>query len=383
MSLVRRRLAVKIFLSQLAVVVVGVLVLATATELSIPTAFDRHMAAMDLAMRQMMGRGMGMDLEGSLFANFRAAVLEAMALAAAAALGVALAVSVLISRRIVAPICAMLRASERIAEGHYDERVDVPVGGSVEDLDELGQMAIQFNRMAASLENIEGIRRQLIGDVAHELRTPLATLRGSLEALMDGVLEPTPENLHALGREIDRMQRLVRDLEELSRVEAGSYEIRRGRVDLNELVRAVTDSLRPQFDEKGVNLELDAMEGLPPVEVDEGRVQQVLTNIIGNALQYTPGGGQVRIRISRDRDQAAVEVVDTGIGISAEHIGHIFDRFYRVDPSRARASGGSGIGLTIAKRLVEAHGGRIWAESEGPGKGSRFTFTLPLASPHP
>lgn len=380
MSVVKRRLAVKIFLSQVMVVLVGVIVLATATELSIPTAFDRHMAAMDSAMRQMMGQGMGLDLEGSLFANFRSAVLEAMALAALVALGVALAVSVLISRRIVAPVRSILRASERIAEGHYSERVPVPMGGSAENLDELGQMAVQFNRMAASLENIEGIRRKLIGDVAHELRTPLTTLKGSLEALMDGVLEPTPENLHALGREIDRMQRLVSDLGELSRVEAGSYEIRKARIDLNELIQEVVARLRPQFEEKKVALEFHAGEGRLFVDADEGRIQQVLTNIIGNALQYTPSGGRVSVRAKSVRGEVMVEVADTGIGIPPEHLSHIFDRFYRVDPSRARASGGSGIGLTIARHLVEAHGGRIWAESDGPGQGSRFIFTLPIAS---
>jgi histidine kinase len=171
---------------------------------------------------------------------------------------------------------------------------------------------------------------------------------------------------------------LVNDLQELSRVEARAYELHRKPVSVQAVVDATVSRLGRQFEEKGVALETDLPPDLSPVYADEDRLGQVLLNLVGNALQYTAAGGRVAIRASRQRDEVYVSVTDTGIGISAEHLPHLFDRFYRVDKSRSRAGGGSGIGLTIARHLVEAHGGRIWAESPGLGKGSTLTFTLPL-----
>jgi len=270
-------------------------------------------------------------------------------------------------------------ASQRIAAGRYNERVKAP--GSEKDmdsLDEMGLLAVNFNQMAEQLEQTEAMRRQLIGDVAHELRTPLTTIKGSMEGLIDGVLPAEPETFQQVYREADRLQRLVLDLEELSRVEGGAYPLQRKLVSMKALVNSVVQRLRWQFEEKGVKLIVETMEELPIVKVDEDRIAQVLMNLLGNALQYTPEGGEVRIAIKKQRGELQVIVKDTGIGISPEHLDKIFTRFYRVDKSRSRAHGGSGIGLTIAKHWVEAHGGRIWAQSEGEGKGSTFTFTLPL-----
>ena len=374
----RRHLSAKLFLSYLMVVVVGVAVLASSAELVIPSAFGHHLAEMTSMMSGMMGNSDG-TLEMDLYASFRAGVTEALGLAAFSATSVAVIVSLLISRQVVAPVRRMMRASQRIAEGHYEERV--PVSGDFEhgDQDELGQLALSFNRMAARLEQVEGMRRQLVGDVTHELRTPLTTIKGSMEGLMDGVLPANEETYQQIYLEADRLQRLVNDLQELSRVEAKAYELRLKPVSIARLIETAVARLKRQYEEKGVLIEQAFSENLPQVQVDEDRIVQVLINLLGNALQYTPSGGTVSIAALQKDREVQISIQDTGIGIAPEHLPHLFTRFYRADKSRSRAGGGSGIGLTIAKHLVEAHGGRIWATSPGPGKGSTFTFTLPFA----
>ena len=196
---------------------------------------------------------------------------------------------------------------------------------------------------------------------------------------MDGVLEPTEANLHQIYREADRLQRLVGDLQELSRVEAGAFELHRKAVEVEELVSSAAERLAGQFDEKGVRLEIDLAADLPKVLADPDRIGQVMLNLLGNALQYTTSGRTVEVQARRRDRFVEIEIRDEGMGIPAEHLPQVFTRFYRVDRSRSRAGGGSGIGLTIAKHLVEAHGGQIWASSPGSCKGSSFTFTLPLA----
>jgi len=390
---ISRHLAVKFFLSYLVVILVGIVILASAAELAVPRAFDRHLSAMGSMMQEMMGgQPMGGmmgtlsssgDMNADLYRNFRAAVTEALALAALAAGLAAVVVSVVVSRQVVAPIQAMRRASARIAEGHYAERVVIPGNVAAGDLDELAQLALSFNRMAAQLARTEAMRRQLIGDVSHELRTPLTAIKGSLEGLMDGVLPATPETYQQIHREASRLQRLVEDLQELSRVEARAYELHPRRLSPRALLEQAASRLRYQFSEKGVSLEVRTPERLPDVWADEDRIQQVLTNLLGNALRYTPAGGAVTLEAQPARGEVRFQVRDTGVGISPEHLPHLFDRFYRVDKSRSRERGGSGIGLTIAKHLVEAHGGRIWAESAGRGQGSTFVFTLPQAGSLP
>ena len=171
----------------------------------------------------------------------------------------------------------------------------------------------------------------------------------------------------------------MNDLQELSRVEAGAYELNRTPIQITKLVEQTTARLQPQFEEKGVNLELKVPTNVPTVLADEDRISQVLLNLVGNALQYTPSGGTVTISVEKQSSELLITIRDTGIGIATEHLPHLFTRFYRVDKSRSRAGGGSGIGLTIVKYLVEAHGGRVWAESKGTGKGSLFGFSLPVA----
>ncbi|OGO63940.1 MAG: hypothetical protein A2Z45_04140 [Chloroflexi bacterium RBG_19FT_COMBO_55_16] len=377
LSTIRRHLGIKIFLSYLVVILVGVIVLASAAEFAVPSAFDRHMIAMSGMMSDMMG---GARLEKDLFTSFRAAVTEALALAVLAASLVAVLASLFVSRQVVAPVREMMIASQRIAEGHYAERVRVPGDTRKGELDELAQLALSFNQMAAKLEGTESMRRELIGDVAHELRTPLTAIKGSMEGLIDGVLPSEVETYQLIYAEADRLERLVNDLQELSRVEAGAYELIRKPISVSSLVESAAARLSRQFEDKGVTLESKVPANLPPALADEDRIGQVLLNLVGNALQYTPPGGHVRIAASRRGHEVHVSITDTGIGISPEHLPHLFTRFYRVDKSRSRAGGGSGIGLTIARHLVEAHGGRIWVESPGAGRGSSFTFTLPLAN---
>jgi histidine kinase len=370
----------KLFLSYLIIIVVGVLVLASAAELAIPASFNRHMASMGSMMGEMMGSaGTGLERDADLFSSFQAGVNQALFLAASAATLAAVLVSLLVSRRVVEPVRRMMAASQRIADGHYDERVVVRGIPAPEEMDELDQLAVTFNQMAARLERTESMRRQLIGDVAHELRTPLSTIKGSLEGLMDGMLEPDEANLLQLHREAERLQRLVADLQELSRVEAGALELKLQPASVGDLIASAAERLGRQFEDKGVSLEVDLPPDLPSVLADEDRIGQVLLNLLGNALQYTPAGKAVRISARGAAAEVQFEIQDEGIGIPAEHLQHIFTRFYRVDPSRSRAGGGSGIGLTIAKHLVERQGGRIWAESLGAGQGSRFTFILPVA----
>lgn len=379
LKFIRSHLAWKVFLSYVVIVLVGVVVLITATSLSVPTAFDRHMAGMTTMMSGKNVIGNVQPLETELFLNYRAAVFEAISLAAGAALIASVLASFFISRQVVGPIQRMMVISHRIAEGQYEVRLKVSGNVNSNQVDELDQLALSFNQMANKLEKTETMRRQLIGDVTHELRTPLAAIKGYMEGLVDGVLPATPETYQQVHAEADRMGRLVNDLQELSRVEAGAYQLKLESVSAANLIETVISHLKRQFEEKGVHLEEKLEANLPNVSADKDRVLQVLTNLIGNALQYTPTGGKVVIAASTIKSEIHVSIMDSGIGISPDHLPLIFNRFYRTDKSRARLSGGSGIGLTIAQALVKAHHGQIWAESAGEGKGSCFHFTLPIA----
>jgi histidine kinase len=371
---IRSRLGVKLFLSYLVIIIVGILVLAASAEFAIPSAFDRHMVNM------MGSSSMGMmgDMGTDLFTSFTNAFNEALTLAALAAFTAAVAVSFFVSRQVTSPVRAMMTASRNIADGHYDQRVNVI--GSPEGGDELTQLAISFNQMAEKLAQTESMRLQLIGDVSHELRTPLTAIKGSMEGLLDEVLPPTPETFQNIHREADRLQRLVADLQELSRVEAGAVPLELKPGDITPLIESVTQRLQPQFQEKKISFVIEIPPSLPAVLIDGDRISQILINILGNALQYTPAGGRVSLNTKLLGKEIEVSVEDNGIGIPMENLPHLFTRFYRVDKSRSRAGGGSGIGLTITKHLVEAHGGRIWVKSEGTDRGSTFKFTLPIVT---
>jgi histidine kinase len=371
-SNIRQRLGVKLFIAFMIVIVIGMAVLVVAIQFTTPTAFSRHMNGMAQGMGMGMGQGQGQGMMQILYNDFRSGVNEALGLASLGAVIVAMGVSLALSRRIVAPLREMTTASRRIAEGKYDERV------TTHSRDELGQLGESFNQMAEQLEQVEARRRQLIGDVSHELRTPLTAIKGSMEGLIDGVLPADADTFQQIHAEADRLSRLVDDLQELSRVEARAYPLDLREMDLSALVATTIKRLTPNARTKRINLTSSLPPHLPRFLADEDRIGQVLTNLAANGIQYTPEGGSVTILAELKNGEIQVAVTDTGVGIPPEHLAHIFDRFYRVDKSRSRAAGGgSGIGLTIARHLVEAHGGRIWVESEGAGQGSRFVFTLP------
>ncbi len=305
--------------------------------------------------------------------QFQSVVQQALLISGFAALTAAVLVSLFVSRRIVEPIQTLSNVSRRLAQGLYRERVYLQAD------DEIAQLAQSVNQLAEALDQTERRRLALLADVTHELRTPLATIGGYMEGLVDGVVSANSATFNLILRETRRLQRLIEDLELLSRVEAGQLPVVARAIDLRPVLEAQIAQFEPLFSSNQVTLSLDVPEQLPQVWADPDRVAQVLINILANAYRYTPTGGQVTVQVSTDDHEVRVAVIDSGIGIAAEHLPHLFERFYRVDKSRARNSGGSGIGLAIARHLIYAQGGEIWAESDGIGKGARFIFTLPLA----
>jgi signal transduction histidine kinase len=371
----RSGLRSRLFLAHLLVIAAGTVTLFLVTLVTAPTLHDRLMLAMLGPGHSTMNNPAMAAMEQATNAVFQAAMLQALLLSGGAASLVAVAVSLLVSARIVTPVRQMLMASRRIAAGHYAERV--PTAGG----DELAALAAEFNTMAGALEAAERRRTDLIGDVAHELRTPLATIEGYTEGVLDGVVEPSEATWALIHDEVGRLTRLVNELQNLSRVEAKQLSLHPQPTPPAELVERARARLAPQYAEKGVALIAEASADLPLVNVDADRILQVFVNLLGNALRATPSGGRVVLRAQAADGAVTVEVRDSGVGIAPEHLPHLFERFYRVDKARSRTLGGHGIGLTISKALVEAHGGRIWAASDGPGSGATFRFTLPLQRP--
>ncbi|HZC08409.1 MAG TPA: ATP-binding protein [Ktedonobacterales bacterium] len=375
-------LGTKLFVSYLAVVLIGVATVFLLMSTLAPDFFTSAMNSMMSGsgnMGGMMG-GQGAStsaVTASIDAAFRQALTQSLVVAGGLATLAALALSYVVSRQIASPVRRMATAAQRIGGGHYAERVIVaPTNAG----DELGQLAASFNDMASALEKTERRRVELVGDVAHELRTPITTLTGYLEGLLDGVVESSPETWAKLHTESLRLRRLVDDLQELSRAEARQLSIRTERVSPERIVSAACERVAPEYAEKQLELLAPTPTGLPDVVADPDRAVQVLTNLLTNALRYTPAPGRVEVRVTRAGSMLAFQVRDTGVGIAPENLPRIFERFYRVEKSRARALGGSGIGLTISKALVEAMRGSIRAESAGADKGSIFTFTLPIAA---
>jgi signal transduction histidine kinase len=291
--------------------------------------------------------------------------------AVAAGLGAVLLILGL-SRRILGPVEALTAAARRMEAGDLSQRVEITSD------DEIGDLARAFNRMADGLARLEELRRQLVTDVAHELRTPLTNIRGYLEALRDGMVEPERAVIDSLHEEAMLLHHLVDDLQELSLAEAGGLTLERRPLVLADVVDRATRAVRPRAETEGVALRVDLSEDLPLVDVDPRRIGQVLRNLLDNGLTHTRPGGEILVDARAGDEWVEVGVRDTGAGIAAEDLPHVFERFYRADRSRSRATGGAGLGLAIARQLVEAHGGRIEVESE-IGQGTRFTFTLPVA----
>ena len=286
--------------------------------------------------------------------------------------GAALAVTLILSRRILSPIKALTEAARRLGQGDFSQRL------KLKDRGEVGELARAFNSMAGDLERAEQLRRNMVADVAHELRTPISNIRGYLEAVNDGVMKADAKAIQSLNEESNRLARLVDELQELSLAEAGELKLQFQPGDISGLIDRAIAAVKAQATAKGISLSTDIGDELPPVSIDSQRMAQVLHNLLDNAIAHTEHGDSITVSAVRKDDCIEVAVTDTGEGIPAEDLPNIFERFYRVDKSRTRATGGSGLGLTIAKRLVEAHGGSIEARSE-PGKGSSFIFMLPVS----
>jgi signal transduction histidine kinase len=324
------------------------------------------------AMGHRPGDAMGQAMDAATLGAFQEAVRTALVAAAITALVAAVVVSLALSARIAGPVTRLVDAARRIAAGHYAERVPIVAEG------EVGELATAFNQMSGSLEATERRRLELVGDVAHELRTPLTTLDGYLEGLQDGVIEPTQETWTLLRNETGRLTRLIGDLGDLWRAESRQLPMRIENVDVAALLSAAVERHAAEASARQIALQVES--GAPAVaRADHDRLVQVIGNYLANALRYAPAQSSVTLSASRRGDEIVVAVRDEGPGLPGEQLAHLFDRFYRADPSRSRALGGSGIGLAIVRALAEAMGGRAWAESAGPGTGSAFCVALPAA----
>jgi len=308
--------------------------------------------------------------------RFLSHVNTSLIIAGVVGAAVAILLGLFLTRQFTKPIRALKKGAARIAKGDLAYRVDV------KSRDEFGELANSFNSMAASLDGSEQSRRRLFADIAHELRTPLSVIGGTVDAMLDGVYEPNADNLNSIKEETEVLITLVGELRDLTLAESGHLKLEFEPTNLAELVRRRVSQADVIARGKNVTLRMDIAEGLPEIEADGRRIEQVVANLLDNALNHTPSGGIVMVAVSRDKDGVLVSVSDTGEGVPAEDLSHIFERFYRVDGARSRKTGGAGLGLAIAKQMVELHGGRIWVESE-VGKGSKFSFTLPVTQQKP
>ena len=372
----RMRLPVRLFISYAVVVVIGAAVTYVTVRLLAPTLFDQHM---NMLGGDHMGMGPGMGGQsgtaGSVHSAFISALTTALLVGVLASVAAAGLAATFVTSRLLRPLNAVRTATRRIAAGHYQASVPVP------GVPELAALAGDVNTLAAELASTEARRTRLLGEVAHEMRTPLTALGGYVEGLIDGVFAPEPEILGAVSDELRRLRRLADDLSALSRAEEQRLELHPADADLAGLARLAAERLAPQFADRQVTLAVHAA-GPLPVRADPDRITQVLTNIIGNALTATPAEGTVTIEARAAGQRAEVSVTDTGAGLAAGDLERVFERFYRA-PGQPRRSSGSGIGLTIARNIARAHGGDVTASSPGPGHGATFVLTLPLRTSAP
>lgn len=353
----------RLFLSHLVVMAVGILALAVFGRLYSPRLFV-------ISLERYENGVLSVQRRTQLVKGFEAAWSRGMLWSILIGGSTAAGVSYWLSRRIIHPLDQMESVTRQFAAGHWSERVPPS------EIFEIQQLATSFNRMASDLENVEQRRRELVGDLTHELRTPLTIIRGYLEGLADGTITSDPDLYQRLADETTRLQRLINDLQELSKLEAGYLPIQTQAVALCPLLQGLVKTFVDQFrDKEEVDLKLICPEGLPNVKADPERVEQIVINLLGNALQYTKQG-EVIVAAHSTPGRVYITVTDTGVGIAATDLPYVFERFWRADRSRNRSSGGTGIGLTICRRLVEVQGGEISVKSQ-PDQGSEFSFWLP------
>jgi signal transduction histidine kinase len=304
--------------------------------------------------------------------NYLSGIASFLWIAGAAGVVLSLVLGWLFSRQIVQPLDNIAEAAHKVAQGNLEQKIDTKGYSEVQDLGE------SFNNMAATLRQDRDLRRNMIADIAHELRTPISVLQGNIEGMIDGVLPDNRQTLDTLHGETLELTRLVEDLRTLSLAEAGQLKFDLQPVDLGKLSARVADSFKAVAATRGIEISLSAPSKIDSVSADADRTAQVLRNLIDNALKYGPDGKPIEVKVTSEKGNVTVYVADHGRGISTENLPLVFERFYRVDRSRSRSTGGSGLGLAIAKQLVEAQGGRIKAESK-VGEGSTFAFSLPVS----
>jgi len=300
-------------------------------------------------------------------------VNKATIIAGVISVAFALLLGWVLTRQITRPVLALNYGARQIAKGELKHRVNI------KSKDEIGDLAASFNAMAVNLENSEQSRRRMITDIAHELRTPLTVIDGTVDAIMDGVFQPDKERFDSIKEQTQILNHLVSDLRDLSLADAGQLKLEMKSTDLKDLISHKISQLAVKAQAKNIRLELTPPPPLPEVMADPARIDQVITNLVTNAIRHTGAGGSITLTLSTDADPAniSITVTDTGEGIAPEHLPHIFERFYRAAPSRSRQEGGAGLGLAIVKQMVEAHRGTVRAESQ-PGSGATFVITLPV-----
>lgn len=362
------RLATRLVLSHLLVVLVGAAVTYLVVRQLAPALFDQSLR---------MGARMGVGRNGVDPATSRVlreqvgdAVNQSLLIGLLAGVMLAAGLGTLASARLLRPIGAIRQAARRLASGHYDAAVPVP------EERELAELATDVNTLAGALASTEQRRVRLLGEVAHEMRTPLTVIHANVEGMIDGVVAADPAHLASLQVEARRLTRLVDDLSTLSRATEGAEPLQRGALDLREVVQVAAERLRPQAADAGLELVVETGDVPLTVDGDADRLSQVVTNLVGNAIRASRIGGRVSVRTRADGDEALVEVQDSGVGIEVEDLERIFERFVRLEPA---GSPGTGIGLTIARAWVEAHDGTLSAASAGRGAGATFTARLPLS----
>lgn len=370
-----RNLSIKLMAAFALAALVGIVLAAVLIERATTSQFQRYLQHSQ-GMGGIMGRGMEAMIQAMMGVperSFLKEVQNSLWIAGGSAIAVSLLLGIALVRQIVAPLQRLKVAAQHIARGDLSLRV--PASSH----DEVGELARSFNAMADSLARNQELRRNLMADIAHELRTPLTVIQSNIEAMMDGVVKPTKRNLSSLHEEATLLARLITDLRTLSLMETGQLKLHPTATDLRQVIERAISAVEVQAQQRRISLALEAPPQLPPAMVDGDRIAQVLANLLGNALRYTPEGGTITVKATHHvADQRlAVSVADTGPGIAQADLPHIFERFYRAQRGPVGAGTGSGIGLAIVKELVEASRGKVWAESK-LGKGSTFSFSLPL-----
>ena len=363
-------LASRFFLAQAIVVAASILAAVAVASLAGPPIFHEHLI--------MAGHSENSPELLHVEQAYRDTNLIILGAALSTAVVCASAVTWFFTRRLQRPLAALTQAAQSMARGRYDTRVPALGAGT-----EVDAVATSFNTMATRLQRTEDTRRRMLSDLAHEMRTPISVLSVYCEALQDGVTHWDEATGELMTDQLGRLTRLVEDIHDVSRAEEGRIELERTAQPVDELLRTAVEAHREAYAAKGVHLVLEAQDAAGVVEVDRQRMGQVLGNLLTNALRHTPPGGTVTVRAAvHGPGRLGLVVADTGDGIAAENLPQVFERFWRGDTARDRDHGGSGIGLTISRALVEAHGGTLNVSSSGPGAGTVFTVELPRPTRH-